>query len=134
MELTLLSWRNHFNADVWRKRHGAYRIAVQMGAVDSRCAAACSERPARRGSVTLVQPDPTWEAEYALFQGAVAKAAAATSTTTSGSTRCARRAFADRLRESARNCAASRSDHALLEVSARKAAAGSNARLLGRST
>jgi len=70
MEMTLLSWRNHFNADIFAEKGSAH--------IESLCKWGPStftvrERKLPSGrpdeeSVTLVQPDPTWAAEYEHFK------------------------------------------------------------------
>ena len=70
MEITLLSWRNHFSCDVYGE-HGSAHI-------DSLCKWGPSTFTLRRrvlpsgrppeDAITLVQPDPTWAAEYAHFE------------------------------------------------------------------
>jgi scyllo-inositol 2-dehydrogenase (NADP+) len=70
LEMTLLSWRNHFTCDVLAE-HGS-------GHIDSLCKWGPSTftRRSRRlpsgrpdeEAVTLMQPDPTWANEYAHFR------------------------------------------------------------------
>jgi len=69
MEMALVSWRNHFTADVFAENGSAH--------IDSLCKWGPSrftqphpriaERTAPRGSVTLVEDDPTWASEYRHF-------------------------------------------------------------------
>jgi scyllo-inositol 2-dehydrogenase (NADP+) len=77
MEMTLLSWRNHFTADVFAERGSAH--------ITSLCKWGPSTFTVRRRrlptgrpdeeSVTLVQPDPTWDLEYAHFKSMCAASA-----------------------------------------------------------
>jgi predicted dehydrogenase len=70
MEVSLLSWRNHFYCDIFAENGSAH--------IDSLCKWGPStftfrERQLPSGrpveeSMTLVQPDPTWDAEYAHFK------------------------------------------------------------------
>ncbi|HIJ83247.1 MAG: Oxidoreductase, NAD-binding [Magnetococcales bacterium] len=70
LEMTLLSWRNHFVAEVYGERGSAH--------ISSLCKWGPStftlyERVLPSGrppshAVTLTQPDPTWELEYAHFK------------------------------------------------------------------
>ncbi len=70
LEMTLLSWRNHFTADVYAENGSAH--------IDSLCKWGPSSFTVRRrvlpsgrppeDTVTLVQPDPTWAAEYSHFK------------------------------------------------------------------
>jgi scyllo-inositol 2-dehydrogenase (NADP+) len=74
LEMTLLSWRNHFTCDVFAERGSAH--------IDSLCKWGPSTFVHRRRklpsgrpdeeSVTLVQPDPTWAVEYEHFLRACA--------------------------------------------------------------
>lgn len=70
LEMSLLSWRNHFVAEVYGELGSLH--------IDSLCKwgpstfihrhrVLPSGRPTEE-SVTLVQPDPTWELEYAYFK------------------------------------------------------------------
>jgi scyllo-inositol 2-dehydrogenase (NADP+) len=69
-EVTLLSWRNHFYADVFAEKGSAH--------IDSLCKWGPSTFSVRdrklpsgrpdEESVTLVQPDPTWAIEYEHFR------------------------------------------------------------------
>ena len=77
MEVTLLSWRNHFSADVFAENGSAH--------IESLCKWGPSTFTVRRRklpsgrpdeeSMTLVQSDPTWEAEYRHFEALCAKGA-----------------------------------------------------------
>jgi len=70
LEMSLVSWRNHFTADVYAE-HGSAHI-------DSLCKWGPSVFTVRRRvlpsgrppeeAVTLVQPDPTWQLEYDHFK------------------------------------------------------------------
>jgi scyllo-inositol 2-dehydrogenase (NADP+) len=69
MEVTLLSWRNHFYADVLAQ-HGSAHIESLCKWGPSTFTVRGRKLPSGRPdeeSITLVQPDPTWEAEYAYF-------------------------------------------------------------------
>lgn len=70
IEMSLLSWRNHFTCDVFAENGSAH--------IDSLCKwgpsvfthrgrVLPSGRPAEQ-AVTLIQPDPTWDLEYAHFK------------------------------------------------------------------
>jgi predicted dehydrogenase len=70
LEMSLLSWRNHFIAEVYGERGSAH--------IDSLCKWGPSTftlrkrilpsgRPTEQ-SITLVQPDPTWQEEYKYFK------------------------------------------------------------------
>lgn len=75
MEVTLLSWRNHFTADVFAERGSAH--------IESLCKWGPSTFTLRKRklpsgrpddeSVILVQPDPTWEIEYRHFKALCAE-------------------------------------------------------------
>lgn len=70
MEVTLLSWRNHFYADVFAERGSAHIESLCKWGPSSftaRNRKLPSGRPDEE-TVTLVHPDPTWEAEYRHFQ------------------------------------------------------------------
>ena len=76
LEMMLLSWRNHFTADVFAERGSAH--------IESLCKWGPSEFIRRRRilpsgrppeeRVVLVQDDPTWAAEYEHFLGLCEKA------------------------------------------------------------
>ncbi|MEI6300076.1 MAG: Gfo/Idh/MocA family oxidoreductase [Betaproteobacteria bacterium] len=71
MEVTLLSWRNHFYADVFAEKGSAH---IQSLCKWGPSTFTLRERKLPSGrpdedSVTLVQPDPTWEIEYRHFKG-----------------------------------------------------------------
>lgn len=77
LEMTMLSWRNHFTCDVFAEKGSAH--------IESLCKWGPSTFRHRRRvlpagrppeeSVTLVQDDPTWDAEYAHFKQLCAKGA-----------------------------------------------------------
>lgn len=70
MEVTLLSWRNHFYADVFAESGSAHiQSLCKWGPATFtvRDRKLPSGRPDEE-SVTLVQPDPTWEIEYRHFR------------------------------------------------------------------
>ncbi|MDA1330195.1 MAG: Gfo/Idh/MocA family oxidoreductase [Chloroflexi bacterium] len=69
MEITLLSWRNHFYADVFAEKGSAHIQSLCKWGPSTftlRDRKLPSGRP-DENSVTLVQPDPTWEIEYRHF-------------------------------------------------------------------
>jgi len=70
MTVSLLSWRNHFTADVYGERGSAHIASLCKWGPSSftlRGRVLPSGRPDEE-SVTLVQADPTWAAEYAHFR------------------------------------------------------------------
>lgn len=70
MEITLLSWRNHFYADVLAEKGSAHIESLCKWGPSTftlRDRKLPSGRP-DENAVTLVQPDPTWEAEYRHFK------------------------------------------------------------------
>src|SRR5437763_4390051 len=71
MEITLVSWRNHFTADVYGE-HGSAHIEslCKWGPTIfiRRTRILPSGRPPEE-AITLVQADPTWSAEYEHFKG-----------------------------------------------------------------
>ncbi len=70
LEMTLLSWRNHFYADVLAENGSAHIESLCKWGPSTftlRDRKLPSGRPAEE-SVTLVQPDPTWELEYRHFK------------------------------------------------------------------
>ena len=79
MEVSLLSWRNHFYADITAEKGSAH--------IQSLCKWGPSSLTLRRRKLpsgrpdeqveTLVQPDPTWTLEYAHFKSLCADPAAA---------------------------------------------------------
>jgi len=69
MEVTLLSWRNHFTADVYAERGSAHIASLCKWGPSSftlRTRVLPSGRPPEEAT-TLVQPDPTWALEYDHF-------------------------------------------------------------------
>lgn len=71
MEVTLLSWRNHFYADVFAEKGSAHIQSLCKWGPSTftlRERKLPSGRPGEH-SVTLLQPDPTWEIEYRHFKG-----------------------------------------------------------------
>jgi scyllo-inositol 2-dehydrogenase (NADP+) len=74
LEMTLLNWRNHFTCDLLAE-HGSAHIAslCKWGPTSFtvRTRVLPSGRPPEE-TVTQVQDDPTWEAEYAHFKDLVA--------------------------------------------------------------
>jgi predicted dehydrogenase len=70
MEITLLSWRNHFTADLYGE-HGSAHIdsLCKWGpsTFTRRTRVLPSGRPPEE-AITLVQPDPTWAVEYRHFK------------------------------------------------------------------
>lgn len=70
LEMTLLSWRNHFTCDVFAECGTAHIESLCKwgpSRFTTRTRILPSGRPPEE-SVTLVQDDPTWEAEYAHFK------------------------------------------------------------------
>ena len=70
MEITLLSWRNHFTADVFGEHGSAHIESLCKWGPSSfvrRTRVLPSGRPPEEATV-LVQPDPTWAAEYEHFK------------------------------------------------------------------
>lgn len=70
LEMTLLSWRNHFACDIFAERGSAHiRSLCKWGPTTFtlRRRVLPSGRPEEE-PVTLVQPDPTWALEYAHFK------------------------------------------------------------------
>jgi predicted dehydrogenase len=71
LEMTLLSWRNHFTADIYAENGSAHIQSLckwgpsQFTIRDRKLP---SGRPDER-SWTLIQPDPTWKLEYDYFKG-----------------------------------------------------------------
>ena len=69
LEMTLLSWRNHFVAEVYGEQGSAHIESLCKWGPSTftvRHRVLPSGRPAE-DSITLVQPDPTWESEYNYF-------------------------------------------------------------------
>lgn len=70
LEMTMLSWRNHFTCDVFAENGSAHIESLCKWGPSSfthRVRVLPSGRPPEQ-AVTLVQADPTWEAEYAHFK------------------------------------------------------------------
>jgi scyllo-inositol 2-dehydrogenase (NADP+) len=70
MEISLLSWRNHFACEVYGERGSAHIESLCKWGPSTftrRTRVLPSGRPPEE-SVTLVQADPTWAAEYAHFK------------------------------------------------------------------
>jgi predicted dehydrogenase len=70
MEITLLSWRNHFIADVYGEHGSAHIKSLCKWGPSTfvrRTRVLPSGRPPEE-AVTLIQPDPTWAAEYQHFK------------------------------------------------------------------
>ncbi len=69
-EVTLLSWRNHFYADVFAEKGSAHISSLCKWGPSTfsvRDRKLPSGRPDEE-SITLVQPDPTWAVEYEHFR------------------------------------------------------------------
>jgi scyllo-inositol 2-dehydrogenase (NADP+) len=78
LEMSLLSWRNHFTADVYGERGSAHIESLCKWGPSTftwRRRVLPSGRPPEE-SLTLVQPDPTWLAEYQHFKELCAAGAA----------------------------------------------------------
>ena len=70
LEVTLLSWRNHFYCDIFAENGSAHISSLCKWGPSSftvRDRKLPSGRP-KEDTVTLVQPDPTWAAEYQHFK------------------------------------------------------------------
>jgi hypothetical protein len=70
LEMTLLSWRNHFTCDLFGEKGSAHiRSLCKWGpsSFTLRRRLLPSGRPPEH-MVTLTQDDPTWELEYAHFK------------------------------------------------------------------
>ena len=83
LEMTLLSWRNHFTCDVFAENGSAHIESLCKWGPSTftlRRRVLPSGRPPEE-AVTLVQDDPTWAAEYAHFKQICARAATADLTT-----------------------------------------------------
>jgi scyllo-inositol 2-dehydrogenase (NADP+) len=77
MEMTLLSWRNHFTCDVFAENGSAHiRSLCKWGpsSFTLRSRVLPSGRPPEE-SVTLTQDDPTWAIEYEHFKALCARRA-----------------------------------------------------------
>lgn len=71
LEVTLLSWRNHFYADVYAERGSAHISSLCKWGPSTFCIRdrkLPSGRPDEE-SITLIQADPTWKLEYEHFKG-----------------------------------------------------------------
>jgi len=69
MEVTVVSWRNHFTADVYGEKGSAHISSLCKWGPSSftrRARVLPSGRPPEEVT-TLVQPDPTWQLEYDHF-------------------------------------------------------------------
>jgi predicted dehydrogenase len=76
LEMTLLSWRNHFTCDVFAEKGSAHIGSLCKWGPTTftrRTRMLPSGRPPEE-SVTLVEDDPTWQAEYAHFKQLCASA------------------------------------------------------------
>lgn len=70
VEMTLLSWRNHFTCDIFGEKGSAHiRSLCKWGpsTFTTRKRVLPSGRPLEE-SYTLVEPDPTWQFEYDYFK------------------------------------------------------------------
>lgn len=70
LEVSLLSWRNHFYADIYAEKGTAHIQSLCKWGPSTftfRDRKLPSGRPDEE-SITLVQPDPTWELEYEYFK------------------------------------------------------------------
>ena len=70
MEITLLSWRNHFIADVYGEHGSAHIKSLCKWGPSTfvrRTRVLPSGRPPEE-AITLIQPDPTWAVEYRHFK------------------------------------------------------------------
>jgi scyllo-inositol 2-dehydrogenase (NADP+) len=77
LEMTLLSWRNHFTCDVFAQNGSAHISSLcKWGPSEyvERTRVRPSGRPPEE-TITLVRDDPTWAAEYAHFKAACAAGA-----------------------------------------------------------
>lgn len=75
LEMTLLSWRNHFTCDIFAEKGTAHiKSLCKWGPTTftHRTRVLPSGRPPEK-SITLTQEDPTWALEYAHFKSLVAK-------------------------------------------------------------
>jgi len=76
LEMTLLSWRNHFTCDIFAENGSAHIESLCKWGPSTftlRRRVLPSGRPPEE-AVTLVQDDPTWAAEYAHFKQMCARA------------------------------------------------------------
>lgn len=75
LEMTLLSWRNHFTCDIFAENGSAHIESLCKWGPTTftlRHRVLPSGRP-HEDTVTLVQADPTWTAEYAHFKDLIAR-------------------------------------------------------------
>jgi len=75
LEMTLLSWRNHFTCDIFAEKGSAHIASLCKWGPSTftiRGRVLPSGRPSE-DSVTLTQPDPTWAIEYDHFKALIAK-------------------------------------------------------------
>ena len=75
LEMTLVSWRNHFTADVYGEKGSAHiQSLCKWGpAVFTQRGRVLPSGKPPEDSVTLTEPDPTWAAEYAHFKNLCAR-------------------------------------------------------------
>ncbi|HEY7300076.1 MAG TPA: Gfo/Idh/MocA family oxidoreductase [Xanthobacteraceae bacterium] len=77
LEMTLLSWRNHFTSDIFAERGSAHIASLCKWGPSTfirRTRVLPSGRPPEE-AVTLVEDDPTWALEYAHFRQLCARGA-----------------------------------------------------------
>lgn len=77
LEMTLLSWRNHFTCDVFAEKGSAHISSLCKwgpSTFTQRTRVLPSGRP-HEEPITLEQPDPTWALEYAHFKSLCAAGA-----------------------------------------------------------
>ncbi len=70
IEATLLSWRNHFSADIYAERGSAHIDSLCKwgpSTLTVRTRVLPSGRPSEE-AVVLTEPDPTWDLEYGYFK------------------------------------------------------------------
>jgi scyllo-inositol 2-dehydrogenase (NADP+) len=74
LEMSLLCWRNHFTCDLVAENGSAHIASLCKWGPTSFTVRTrvLPSGPPPEETVTLVQDDPTWEAEYAHFKGLVA--------------------------------------------------------------
>lgn len=75
LEMTLLSWRNHFTCDIFAEKGSAHIESLCKwgpATFTHRVRILPSGRPPE-DTVTLVEDDPTWDMEYAYFKSLCAK-------------------------------------------------------------
>lgn len=75
LEMSLLSWRNHFTCDILAE-NGSAHIESLCKWGPSKFIVRSRKLPSGRPdeeTVTLIKPDPTWETEYAHFKFLCAK-------------------------------------------------------------